>query len=645
MKSIHFLSVVIFSIVCFQNQAQVAINYDGAPPDGSAMLDIKSSDGGLLVPRLTKTQRNDIGDPATGLLIYQTNERPGFYYFSGVEWLPLLSDTNVRIRGGIEMGDTSTTGYYFPPVTGSSGQVLQVNNQGDLSWVNVSGVGGNDTLPLIVDADRNTWVHTEQTPNEDVVRIRLAGVDYIGIDSGRIGIQNTGNSVFIGDGAGLKDDFSNNKNVFIGTNAGNKSSTGYDNIFMGYSVSPNSTTARQNIAIGKNAMYTNTESWLNIAIGNDALYSYDKSPSFGGDNVAIGHNSMRDSEDGLGNVALGNNSLRYNESSNNNAIGSGAMLRNVSGAANNSLGAGALGNNVSGSVNAAFGHQAMALNNTGSGNTALGTHAMYKNSSGSNNVVIGYNTMRNASSGSNNTIVGVEAGYNIAGNNNVVLGYMAGFTETGSNKLIIDNSSTYSPLIYGDFSTNDLTVNGNLDVTGTLSKGAGSFKIDHPLDPENKYLYHSFIESPDMMNVYTGTVRLNHQGEATVEMPQWFDTLNTDLTYQLTCVGGYAQVYIASPVVNNSFKIAGGYTGLEVSWMITGVRNDPYAKQHRIQVEVEKAPEEKGYYLYPKLYGKGQKQSLPYARQKYKFEKEQGGDFDKHIKSKKAQSALDSYFY
>ena len=151
---------------------------------------------------------------------------------------------------------------------------------------------------------------------------------------------------------------------------------------------------------------------------------------------------------------------------------------------------------------------------------------------------------------------------------------------------------------------------GNVSVTGTLSKGGGSFKIDHPLDPENKYLYHSFVESPDMMNVYNGNVILNNQGKATIELPNYFEVLNKDFRYQLTTIGGFAQVYIEQEVANNQFTIAGGSPGLKVSWQVTGIRKDPFAEQNRIPTEVEKSPEEKGFYLYPAAYGKSVDKSI-----------------------------------
>ena len=78
---------------------------------------------------------------------------------------------------------------------------------------------------------------------------------------------------------------------------------------------------------------------------------------------------------------------------------------------------------------------------------------------------------------------------------------------------------------------------GSIQVTGTLIKSGGGCRIDHPLDPENRYLQHSFVESPDMMNVYCGTTVLDDRGEAEVTLPDWFEALNRDFRYQLTCIG------------------------------------------------------------------------------------------------------------
>jgi hypothetical protein len=151
---------------------------------------------------------------------------------------------------------------------------------------------------------------------------------------------------------------------------------------------------------------------------------------------------------------------------------------------------------------------------------------------------------------------------------------------------------------------------GDVGVTGTLTKGGGAFRIDHPLDPENKYLQHSFVESPDMKNIYDGIVTLDANGAAIVTLPDWFGALNQEFRYQLTCVGGYAPVYISSEVSDNRFSIAGGTPGLKVSWQLTGVRKDVYAEAHRIQVEVDKNPAERGKYLHPLLFGESEEQGI-----------------------------------
>jgi len=159
----------------------------------------------------------------------------------------------------------------------------------------------------------------------------------------------------------------------------------------------------------------------------------------------------------------------------------------------------------------------------------------------------------------------------------------------------------------------NVTVQGDLNITGNISKGGGSFKIDHPLDPANKYLYHSFVESPDMMNIYNGNVVLDAHGSAEIVLPDWFETLNRDFRYQLTAVGAPGpNLFVAEKIQGNHFRIAGGAPGMEVSWQVTGIRHDPYAEAHRIQVEVQKPADERGKYLYPDLYGQPTERGVRY---------------------------------
>ena len=156
---------------------------------------------------------------------------------------------------------------------------------------------------------------------------------------------------------------------------------------------------------------------------------------------------------------------------------------------------------------------------------------------------------------------------------------------------------------------------GDVTVSGNLSKASGSFKIDHPLDPGNKYLSHSFVESPDMLNIYNGNVKLDSNGEAIVELPEWFGALNKDFRYSLTALGAPGpNLYIAEEVAENHFKIGGGTPGAKVSWTVTGIRQDAWAKAHRIKVEEEKTERERGHFLHPELFNQPEEKSVEWVR-------------------------------
>ena len=167
----------------------------------------------------------------------------------------------------------------------------------------------------------------------------------------------------------------------------------------------------------------------------------------------------------------------------------------------------------------------------------------------------------------------------------------SGLSSCGSGCVAVGNGSPQNAqgqVRAGSAVFGTATINGNLVVHGTILKSAGGFKIDHPLDPSHKWLAHSFVESPDMKNIYDGVAILNDRGEAEITLPGYFQALNKDFRYQLTCIGGSAPVYIATEIKDNRFLIAGGTSGLKVSWQVTGTRNDPYAQTHRIAVEEEK---------------------------------------------------------
>ena len=175
-------------------------------------------------------------------------------------------------------------------------------------------------------------------------------------------------------------------------------------------------------------------------------------------------------------------------------------------------------------------------------------------------------------------------------------------------------TSTATGVLAGSASGWAAWFNGNVDVDGNLSKAGGSFKIDHPLDPANKYLYHSFVESPDMMNIYNGNVITDAQGDAVVPLPDWFETLNRDFRYQLTVIGQFAQAIVAGEIADGRFSIKTDKPNVKVSWQVTGIRQDAWANAHRIPVERQKPELERGFYLHPELYGAPEEKGVLWAR-------------------------------
>ena len=156
---------------------------------------------------------------------------------------------------------------------------------------------------------------------------------------------------------------------------------------------------------------------------------------------------------------------------------------------------------------------------------------------------------------------------------------------------------------------------GAVQVTGTLSKSGGGFRIDHPADPANKYLNHSFVESSEMKNVYDGIVGMDAKGEAVVALPTWFEQLNEEFRYQLTAIGAPApQLHIAEEIAHGSFRIAGGAPGQRISWQVTGIRKDQWAQKNLFAVEEDKRDDERGYYLHPELFGERRDRNVFAAR-------------------------------
>ncbi len=161
---------------------------------------------------------------------------------------------------------------------------------------------------------------------------------------------------------------------------------------------------------------------------------------------------------------------------------------------------------------------------------------------------------------------------------------------------------------YGVFS------NGDLGATGVKT-----FSIDHPSDPENKVLKHFSLESNEVLNVYRGTATFDANGNATIQLPEYFSDINRNVSYQLTPVGAYMPLFVKTKVDNNqSFVVSGGIEGKEVSWAVYAERNDLYLQKHpeKRDVEVEKREGQKGSYFMPHLYDQDDSKKLLNAPEK-----------------------------
>ena len=201
-----------------------------------------------------------------------------------------------------------------------------------------------------------------------------------------------------------------------------------------------------------------------------------------------------------------------------------------------------------------------------------------------------------------------------------VYGYLNGTAGTSTSSAIyaadnINATNTYAGYFIGKvFTTSSLYVGGTAQVAGTLfasggltTSGTKNFTIDHPLDPENKILRHASIESNEVLNQYSGNITTDASGLAIVTLPNYFETLNKDFRYQLTAIGSFSQVIIKKKISNNQFIIQSKQPKVEVSWQITGVRNDRNMQFKPFVAESEKEGNEKGKYLSPEAYGIAQK--------------------------------------
>jgi hypothetical protein len=290
--------------------------------------------------------------------------------------------------------------------------------------------------------------------------------------------KGTGGSIYVGDNAGISDDFTDNRNIGIGDNALFNAESGTNNIALGYQSLFTNATGDRNIANGYQALYSNRDGHDNLAIGYKTLYNN----TLGNDNIANGLFSLYHNTIGNNNIGLGVFALRYNVNGSNNvgigykplhdnidgtyniAFGYEALFANTSGSHNIAVGYDAMYNNILGDRNIALGKDALYSNVTGPSNIAIGYESQHKNESGHSNVAIGGQTLKNNTTAEENVAIGFAAGFSALGRSNVFVGNQAGYNEVGSNKLYINNDNATFPLIYGDFNTDVLGFNAKVGI-------------------------------------------------------------------------------------------------------------------------------------------------------------------------------------
>lgn len=218
----------------------------------------------------------------------------------------------------------------------------------------------------------------------------------------------------------------------------------------------------------------------------------------------------------------------------------------------------------------------------------------------------------NSFSGVGNGILGVTRsadGNGVFGSNTRSFGFgvgVRGNSQSDTGRAVFGEASSLTGVTYGVYGGVTSPDGFGVFANGKLgSSGFKTFRIDHPTDPENKYLQHYSSEGPEPINEYSGNVILGSDGSGWVQLPDYFEMINIDFRYTLTAIGAPAPgLYIASEVQDNAFRIAGGKAGLKVSWEVKGRRNDPYARAYAAPVIVEKQGIEIGKYLQPQLFGK-----------------------------------------
>lgn len=427
--------------------AQVALNMDGTSPDNSAMLDIKNTAKGLLIPRMTLAQRNALQAPAPWLLIFQTDITPGVYYNAGTAANPQWAMTGTGGFWSLSGNSGTSVAANFLGTSDNTPLTFRVNNtrSGQIDHLLYNTSLGYQALNSLSGGTHNTAIgHQALYSNSTGLTNTACGTN--GLYANTTGMSNAalGFCALLSNTEGSNNTACGRSSLYLNT-------TGYNNTAIGNQALFSNSTASRNVAIGYSSLESQSYNngglaWIsnNVAIGCEALYSNQPTSTTSGvENTAIGSSALRSNTIGFSNTATGFKALYFNTTGNHNtALGNLSLYSNTGGVYNTSCGYKSLELNSSGGMNTASGYGALRSNETGSNNTACGTFALYYNDTQGDNTALGYSAGDYYKS-EYGTFVGRSAYPNASGYTNTTgLGYNA--RSTGSNQVRIGNSAVTS---------------------------------------------------------------------------------------------------------------------------------------------------------------------------------------------------------
>lgn len=402
-----------------------------ASPDPSSLLEIKSGNKGLLIPRMVKTKRDAIASPATGLLIYQTNSTPGFYYYDGTAWQAVAASSSSTSPWTVK----GTKIYYNSGNVGiglkSPAFKLDVKGDINISPGNYLRVNGISVLRVNPNSgDNNVFVGDYSDT------VTSPGFRNVAVGSYAMAANQGAYNTAVGS-TSLENNYFGNSNTALGEKALQKNYIGSYNA-VGSGALQNNTNGNENVAIGFQSSYLNAGD-DNIALGYQTLYNNTAS-----DNIALGYHSMYSNTTGDNNIAIGPIALYKNTTGKSNTVvGSNALYANTTGNYNSAFGNDVLNYNTAGYDNTGMGDESLFYTSTGSFNTALDNQSLKANTTGNSNVAIGFEALYSNSTGHDLTGLGTSANVSSDGlNNSTAVGN--GATITASNQVRVGNSSVTS---------------------------------------------------------------------------------------------------------------------------------------------------------------------------------------------------------